>query len=78
MLDSCPMKIKGSSTGFDPIHVRRMKLAINSQYSILPIGLKVNPLTLLVWMAGKIARMIMLSTNAITPPNLLGIALSMA
>lgn len=72
------MKIKGSSTGLDPIQVSKKKFAIKAQYSNLPKGLKFNDFSQLIWTKGVINKINILKARPRTPPNLLGMALSIA
>ena len=69
---------KGVSTGLPPNNVNKMKLKINSQKKIFPIGLKTKGLIKLEWTKGKINKIMIEHIKARNPPNLLGIALKIA
>lgn len=70
---SCPMVMNGCSTGWPPIHVRVKRSATNSQNKHWLSGRNIMLRCFEVWSSGTIARIMMDSTRANTPPSLLGI-----
>ncbi len=68
-----PVRMNGVSTGHAPIQVSRMTLLNKVQRIVLFIGKNWIPLILLFLIMGIINRIAIEVTNAITPPNLLGI-----
>lgn len=70
---TCPMMIKGCSTGMPPIHVRITTSATRSQNRAWARGRKVRLRCLEVWRKGTAINTKMEAKRARTPPSLLGI-----
>lgn len=70
---TCPIIIKGCSTGIPPIHVKINISATKSQNSNWVRGRKVIPRCLEVWRMGTSIRIRIENSRARTPPSLLGI-----
>lgn len=70
---TCPIIIKGCSTGTPPIHVRISMSATSTQNSIWVRGRNVRPRCLEVCRKGTTIRTRIENSSARTPPSLLGI-----
>ena len=70
--------MKGSSTGCPPIHVSKKATEINDQNIILFKGYEKLARNFDKALKGNTIKIRMEATNAITPPNLLGIDRRMA
>lgn len=69
----CPMRIKGGSTGQDPMKVNKINVLMKTQKKIFFEGLVLNDLNLGFTVKGR-KRIIKIDmTSAMTPPSLLGI-----
>lgn len=75
---TCPIIMKGSSTGIPPIQVRMATSATRVQNSSWVRGRKVNPCCFEVWRRGTTMSTRIDRRSASTPPSLLGIDRRMA
>jgi len=75
---TCPMIMKGCSTGIPPIQVRIATSATRVQNSSCVRGRKVRLRCFDVWRRGTSIRMRIENRRAKTPPSLLGIERRMA
>lgn len=73
-----PMMMNGCSTGWPPIQVRVIRLAVRIQNRVWEIGRNIRLRCLDVWRRGMIRRIKMEAKRASTPPSLLGIDRRMA
>ena len=73
-----PMMMNGCSTGWPPIQVRVIRLAVRIQNRICEIGRNIRLRCLDVWRSGMMRRIKMDASRASTPPSLLGIDRRMA
>jgi len=71
-VNTCPIKIYGASTGRAPIQVRSKKVATNNQNKICLNKLNCVDFNT-IFMCGKMSKIKIDITKAITPPSLLGI-----
>lgn len=69
---TCPIMMKGCSTGCPPTHVRVRRSATKSQNRHWLRGRNIMLRCLDVWRSGMNAKIRMENTRASTPPNLLG------
>lgn len=75
---TCPMTMKGSSTGIPPIHVKIKTSAIKAQNNNCVKGRKVSPRCFDVCRKGTSMSTRIENRRASTPPSLLGIDRRMA
>ena len=72
-VNSCPIRINGSSTGRAPIHVRMKDVLMKIQNKFFLLGEKWFLRKAGEEVKGRDMRMRMEATKAITPPSLFGI-----
>lgn len=75
---SCPIIIRGSSTGWPPIQVSTIIVEIKAQNKVLVIGRKAIVRCREVWRLGIRKRTKIENRRAKTPPSLLGMERRMA